>query len=128
MNNFGINSNRAALLPQTWSHGLALLLLLLLSLSAAGTQRTLAQTQGSGDAATRAPNDVPPVSATQTAAQQAALVTEFDVNGMKVLVKRRPGSQTVVAGLFIRGGARNVTPENAGVEALMLDVATEASA
>ncbi|HEY0170156.1 MAG TPA: pitrilysin family protein, partial [Pyrinomonadaceae bacterium] len=54
-------------------------------------------------------------------------VTEFDVNGLRVLVKRREGSQSVVAGLFLRGGARNVTPENAGIESLMLDVATEAS-
>ena len=38
--------------------------------------------------------------------KQAALVTEFDVNGLKVLVKRREGSLTVAAGLFIRGGAR----------------------
>jgi zinc protease len=56
-----------------------------------------------------------------------ALVTEFDVNGLKVLVKRRPGSLTVATGLFLRGGARNVTTENAGVEALMWDAATEAS-
>lgn len=56
------------------------------------------------------------------------LVTEFEVNGLKVLVKRREGSQTVVCGLFLRGGSRNVTADNAGVEALMLDVATEASA
>lgn len=58
----------------------------------------------------------------------AALVTEFDVNGLKVLVKRRAGSQTVVAGLFLRGGARNVTAQNAGIETLMLDASTEASA
>lgn len=58
----------------------------------------------------------------------ARLVTEFEVNGLKVLVKRREGSQSVVAGLFLRGGASNVNAENAGVEALMLDVATEASA
>ncbi|HKY26563.1 MAG TPA: pitrilysin family protein [Pyrinomonadaceae bacterium] len=58
----------------------------------------------------------------------AALVTEFDVNGLKVLVKQRPGSLTVAGGLFIRGGSRNITAENAGVESLMLDVATEASA
>ena len=62
------------------------------------------------------------------AEEQAALVTEFDVNGLKVLVKRRENSQTVVAGLFLRGGARNVTTENAGVEALMLDAMSEASA
>jgi len=61
-------------------------------------------------------------------ADAARLVTEFEVNGLKVLVKRRAGSQTVVAGLFIRGGATNVTAENAGVESLMLDVATEATA
>jgi zinc protease len=61
-------------------------------------------------------------------AQQAALVTEFDVKGLKVLVKRRAGSQTVAAGLFIRGGASNVNAENAGIEALMLASATEASA
>src|ERR1700746_2078093 len=37
-------------------------------------------------------------------ARQAALVSEFDINGLKVLVKRREGSQTVATGLFIRGG------------------------
>ncbi len=57
----------------------------------------------------------------------AALVTEFDVNGLKVLVKRREGSQTVVAGLFIKGGSRNITAANAGIEDLMLDAASEAS-
>ena len=36
-------------------------------------------------------------------------VTEFDVNGLKVLVKRRPGTPTVSAGLFFRGGSRNLT-------------------
>jgi zinc protease len=55
------------------------------------------------------------------------LVNEFEVNGLKVLFKRRAGSQTVVVGLFLRGGSRNITEKNAGVEALMLDVATEAS-
>jgi zinc protease len=61
-------------------------------------------------------------------AKQAALVNEFDVNGLKVLVKKREGSFTVAAGLFIRGGSRNITAENAGIEALMLDVSSEASA
>jgi len=63
-----------------------------------------------------------------TVADQSSLVTEFDVNGLKVLVKRREGSLTVVAGLFIKGGARNVTAANAGIENLMLDAASEASA
>src|SRR6185437_14982193 len=70
-----------------------------------------------------------PASATsKEAGDLQRLVTEFETaNGLKVLVKRREGSQSVVAGLFLRGGARNVTAENAGVESLMLDVATEAS-
>jgi zinc protease len=67
------------------------------------------------------------MAASKEAADTLRLVNEFEVNGLKVLVKRREGSQSVVTGLFLRGGARNVSAENAGVEALMLDVATEAS-
>lgn len=59
--------------------------------------------------------------------KQAALVTEFEVNGLKVLLKRREASLTVSAGLFIRGGASNINEQNAGIETLMLSVATEAS-
>src|SRR5207253_9042099 len=61
-------------------------------------------------------------------ARQAALVSEFDVNGLKVLVTRREGSQTVAAGLFVKGGSRNITASNAGIETLMLDVMTQGSA
>src|SRR5215216_2916423 len=60
-------------------------------------------------------------------AKQAALVSEFDVNGLKVLLKRREGSLTVAAGLFIRGGAANINAQNAGIETRMLNVATEAT-
>jgi predicted Zn-dependent peptidase len=66
-----------------------------------------------------------PRTAAQFASAQAALVTEFEVNGLKVLVKKRTGSQTVAAGLFLRGGSRNLNEKNAGIEDLMLDVATE---
>lgn len=59
--------------------------------------------------------------------EQADLVNEFEVNGLKVLVKNRPTSSTVAAGLFIRGGARNVTPETAGLEILTLEAAVEGS-
>ncbi len=60
-------------------------------------------------------------------AEQISLVTEFEVNGLKVLVKRRSNAPTVAAGLFVRGGARNITEKNAGIENLMLEVATEGS-
>ena len=69
-----------------------------------------------------------PADSQSVIARQAALVSEFEINGLKVLVKRREGSQTVAAGLFIRGGVENITASNAGVEAFMLNAASEASA
>ena len=62
-----------------------------------------------------------------TTKSQADLISDFEVNGLKVIVKRRPNAPTVAAGLFIRGGARNLTPQTAGIESLMLSTATEAS-
>src|SRR5882724_6619560 len=64
---------------------------------------------------------------TKSVPDAGALVSEFDVNGMKLLIKRRPGSQTVATGLFIRGGALNINAQNAGIETLMLDMVSEAS-
>jgi predicted Zn-dependent peptidase len=58
---------------------------------------------------------------------QIALVSEFDINGLKVIVKRRPTAPTVAAGLFIRGGARNISEKDAGIEYFTLDAATEGS-
>jgi hypothetical protein len=46
--------------------------------------------------------DLPQQTVQSVVAKQAALVSEFDVNGMKVLLKRREGSLTVAAGLFKR--------------------------
>jgi len=54
-------------------------------------------------------------------------VTEFSVGSMKVLVKKRTGSPTVAVGLVTRGGARNQTEQNAGIENLTWSVATEGS-
>ena len=54
-------------------------------------------------------------------------ISEFDVNGLKVIVKRRPSSPTVSAGLFTRGGVKNQTASNAGIENLTLSTAAEAS-
>ncbi len=50
-------------------------------------------------------------------------VTEADVGGMRVLVKRIPGAELVAARLDIRGGARNWGREEAGIEHLALAVA-----
>jgi len=112
-----IKKNRVNVAP--WRRGITfvLSLLLLASMQVAAPVAVTAQQSTAGQTASA-----------RALAEAARLVTEFEVNGLKVLVKRREGSQTVVAGLFVRGGASNVTAENAGVEALMLDVATEATA
>ncbi|HJR08662.1 MAG TPA: pitrilysin family protein [Pyrinomonadaceae bacterium] len=85
--------------------------------------------QGGVDNAPKATQQAAPdkEKAREVAATVESLVTEFEVNGLKVLVKRRAGSLTVSAGLFLRGGARNITAENAGIESLMLDAMTEGS-
>lgn len=63
----------------------------------------------------------------QDAATAAKQITEFDVGGMKVIVKRRTGAPTVATGLFFRGGSRNLTPETAGLESFTLAAAQEGS-
>ncbi len=94
------------------------------------TASSLAQTpqaKPSSATAQAATTQAAPAADRQSAFTPAS-VTELDVNGLKVLVKRRAGSQTVAAGLFLRGGSRNLTTQNAGIESLMLAAATEASA
>ena len=59
-------------------------------------------------------------------AAQVSSVTEFDVNGLKVILRRRASAPTVAGGLFIRGGVRNIDDKNAGIENLMLASAIEA--
>ncbi|HEX3102337.1 MAG TPA: pitrilysin family protein, partial [Pyrinomonadaceae bacterium] len=58
-------------------------------------------------------------------AAQAATVSEFDVNGLKVILKQRATAPTVAVGLFVRGGSANLTDKNAGIEDLMLNSAIE---
>src|ERR1051325_6072502 len=116
MNQSGRNqsmSNRAPLFRPVLSS-----ILLIAILFVGGSDSSHATQQGKGQAQETVQSVV---------AKQAALVTEFEVNGLKVLLKRREGSLTVAAGLFIRGGAANINAQNAGIETLMLSVATEAT-
>jgi len=50
-------------------------------------------------------------------------VTEAGIGGMTVLVKRLPHEPVTSCQLFVRGGVRNWTAANAGVEKLALEVA-----
>jgi zinc protease len=111
---------------------LSLVLVTLFTLAASGVGGVFAQNieKPNVTQAEQASKQPPKADVAQSEAERraAALVTEFDVNGLKVLVKRRAGSQTVATGLFLRGGSRNISAENAGIESLMLDAATEGSA
>jgi predicted Zn-dependent peptidase len=65
-------------------------------------------------------------SGTPSISAQTSNVSEFEVNGLKVILKRRAAAPTISANLFIKGGARNLTAKTAGIENLMLNSAIEA--
>lgn len=60
-------------------------------------------------------------------AVESSRITEFDFNGMKVVIKRRPGTPTVSTGLFVRGGTRYSGTQNPGIENFALNAAAEGS-
>ena len=113
-------SNRVKSIRQLVSRALLIAVLMVVGLDYSQAQQTKAP--GAPGPAAQAQQSIQTV-----VANQAALVSEFDVNGLKVLLKRREGSLTVAAGLFIRGGASNISAQNAGIETLMLSAATEAT-
>ena len=51
-----------------------------------------------------------------------AATTSFDVGGIKVILRQSGANNVVAANLYLLGGARQVTPANAGIEAFLLDV------
>lgn len=51
-------------------------------------------------------------------------VTAYDLNGFEVLVKRVPGAEFVATSLVVRGGIRNWTKNQSGVEELALEAAS----
>ena len=49
-----------------------------------------------------------------------AVTTKFDVDGVTVILRRNTANEVVAANLYLLGGARQLTPANAGIEALLL--------
>jgi len=52
-------------------------------------------------------------------------VVEFQIAGVDVIYKRRPANDVVVVDVKLRGGCRNMTRQDAGIEMLALTVGTE---
>jgi zinc protease len=49
-----------------------------------------------------------------------ATTTKFDVDGIPVILRRNTANEVVVANLYLLGGARQLTPQTAGIEAMLL--------
>ena len=48
--------------------------------------------------------------------------SSFDVGGVKVILRESNANNVVAANLYLLGGSRQVTPANAGIESLLLEV------
>jgi zinc protease len=52
----------------------------------------------------------------------STLTTSFDVSGIHVILRQSNANNVVAASLYLLGGARQVSPENAGIEPFLLEV------
>jgi Predicted Zn-dependent peptidases len=53
-------------------------------------------------------------------APDTATTTKFEVAGIPVILRRNTANEVVVANVYLLGGARQLTPANAGIEAMLL--------
>jgi zinc protease len=51
----------------------------------------------------------------------STLTAKFDVDGIPVILRRNTANEVVVANLYLLGGTRQLTPQTAGIEALLLE-------
>lgn len=55
-----------------------------------------------------------------SSAQNDTSTTSFDVNGLKVIVRRNPANDVVAARVYLLGGTQQLTPAIQGIEAFLL--------
>jgi zinc protease len=53
-------------------------------------------------------------------APETAVTTRFEVAGIPVILRRNPANEVVVANLYLLGGTRQLTPQTAGIETMLL--------
>ncbi|MEO6774020.1 MAG: pitrilysin family protein [Kofleriaceae bacterium] len=95
------------------------------ALAACGGKPTPPPTLPTDLASAPATPPVPPVAAAPAdpAPKTEGTITDAWVHGLHILIKRNPGSETTVTNLYIRGGVRNWTAADAGIERLALATA-----
>jgi zinc protease len=69
------------------------------------------------------PPQPPPAVPADPPPKTEGAITEAWAHGIHILVKRNPGSETTVTNLYIRGGVRNWSAANAGIESMALSTA-----
>ena len=85
------------------------------------TPPTMLPTTGDTGGALAPPPDVKtPPAPTDPAPKTEGAITEAWAHGVHILVKRIPGAETTATSLYIRGGVRNWTAADAGIEQLAL--------
>jgi zinc protease len=57
------------------------------------------------------------------AAQSDTATTSFDVNGLKVILRRNTANEVVTANVYLLGGTQQLTPATQGIETLLLEAA-----
>jgi zinc protease len=62
----------------------------------------------------------PPASRETMSVPDTAITMKFDVDGVKVILRRNPANEVIAANLYLLGGARQLTASNAGIEGLLL--------
>lgn len=61
-------------------------------------------------------------------ARASDTTTDFALpNGLKTIHRRIAGNEVVAVQIYFRGGTRNITAQNAGIETLLFEVATQGS-
>ncbi|HEY2065333.1 MAG TPA: pitrilysin family protein [Gemmatimonadaceae bacterium] len=72
---------------------------------------------------TPSPSHLTPAAAAATPSipPDSTLTAKFDVDGIPVILRRNAANEVVVANLYLLGGARQLTPQTAGIEALLLE-------
>ena len=80
---------------------------------------------GAASVATVSAASLPPTSTSTTATHVTAVpdpaaTTKFEVAGIPIILRRNPANEVVVANLYLLGGARQLTPQTAGIEAMLL--------
>jgi zinc protease len=65
------------------------------------------------------------VNAQSTAAANDSTTDFVTANGLKIIHRRVQGNEVVAVQIYFRGGSRNITEKNAGIETLLFEVAQQ---